>query len=200
MLYNLKLILFISLTTLFSIKYIMGAGFLPTAIKDGKLYFLFGKENKYATTPGYADFGGGTDKNESYMETALREFTEETTGFFGSVTQLRNYVSSHGTYHIDFIPTSGRYGIYRTHILPMKYNEAVVFFYNNNQKFLQRHLHASVYKKEKFFEKAEMNWFCIDDLIEKKQSFRPYYRKIIDLLILHARNIERFMLDNSGIY
>jgi 8-oxo-dGTP pyrophosphatase MutT (NUDIX family) len=171
----------------------MGGGFLPTAIKDGKLYFLFGKENKYATTPGYADFGGGTDKNESFMETALREFTEETTGFFGSINQLRQYVSTYGTYNIDYIPTSGHYGTYRTHILPMKYNEAVVFFYNNNQKFLQRHLPASVYKQEKFFEKSEMKWFCIDELKQKKHMFRPYYRNIIDLLLRNSQNIEQFI-------
>ena len=56
----------------------MGAGFLPTTIYNGQLYFLFGKENIYADTPGYADFGGGRDNNESFMETAIREFTEET--------------------------------------------------------------------------------------------------------------------------
>ena len=179
----------------------MGAGFLPTAIKDGKLYFLFGRENKYATTPGYADFGGGTDKSESFLETALREFTEETTGFFGSVTQLRNYISTHGTYHFDYIPTTKRYGIYRSFILPMTYNDAVVFFYNNNQKFLQKHLPASVYKKEKFFEKAEMQWFCIDDLKNKKHLFRPYYREIIELILLHKHNIEAFVLhDRKNTY
>jgi hypothetical protein len=171
----------------------MGAGFLPTAIHNGKLYFLFGRENKYATTPGYADFGGGTDNTEGYLETALREFTEETTGFFGSVASLRRYVSKKGTYNIDYVPPTRRYGIYRTHILPMAYNEAVVFYYNNNQHFLQKHLPASVYKKEKFFEKAEMKWFSIDEMVSKKHLFRPYYRDIINLLVLHSQEIMNFV-------
>ena len=38
---------------------------------DGKLYFLFGKEGKYEdTAPGFSDFGGGTDNNESLIKTA----------------------------------------------------------------------------------------------------------------------------------
>jgi 8-oxo-dGTP pyrophosphatase MutT (NUDIX family) len=175
----------------------MGAGFLPTAIHKGKIYFLFGRENKYATTAGYSDFGGGTDNKEGFLETALREFTEETTGFFGSISNLKNYVKKKGTYNIDYIPPTKRYGTYRTHILPMEYNEEVVFYYNNNQKFLQKHLPASVYKKEKFFEKSEMKWFSIDELISKKNLFRPYYRDIIDLLFLHSKGIMDFVMSKQ---
>ena len=171
----------------------MGGGFLPTAIHNGQLCFLFGKENKYATTPGYADFGGGTDNNESFMQTALREFTEETTGFFGSSNMLKEYSTKNPPYYIDYIPPTKRYGTYRTFILPMEYNEEIVFHYNNNQKFLQKHLPAAVYKKEKFFEKAEMRWFSLDELKKKKSLFRPYYRDIIDLLVLHSANIAQVM-------
>lgn len=171
----------------------MGAGFLPVAIHHGKLYFLFGRENKYADTPGYADFGGGTDNKEGFLETALREFTEETTGFFGSVHQLRAYVKQKGTFPVDYVPKTKRFGIYRTHVLPVAYNEPLVFYYNNNQRFLQKHLPASVYKKEKFFEKAEMRWFSFDEMVSKKHLFRPYYRDIIHLLVEHRRDIESFV-------
>jgi hypothetical protein len=62
----------------------MGAGILPATIYNGKLYFLFGKEGKHEdSAPGFSDFGGGTDNNESYMETAVREAGEELTGFLG---------------------------------------------------------------------------------------------------------------------
>jgi 8-oxo-dGTP pyrophosphatase MutT (NUDIX family) len=171
----------------------MGAGFLPVAIHKGKLYFLFGKENKYATTPGYADFGGGTDNKEAFLETALREFTEETTGFFGSIASLRAYVKRKGVYPIDYVPPTNRYGTYRTHILPMEYNPSVVFYYNNNQRFLQKHLPKAVYKKEKFFEKSEMRWFSFPELVASKHLFRPYYREIIQLIIEHREAIEHFV-------
>ena len=58
----------------------MGAGVLPTTILNGKLYFLFGKENQYEdSAPGFSDFGGGTDNNEKFLETAVREGGEELT-------------------------------------------------------------------------------------------------------------------------
>ena len=56
----------------------MGGGILPATIHEGKLYFLFGKEGKYEdTAPGFSDFGGGTDNNESLIKTATREGGEE---------------------------------------------------------------------------------------------------------------------------
>jgi 8-oxo-dGTP pyrophosphatase MutT (NUDIX family) len=171
----------------------MGAGFLPVAIHNGKLYFLFGKENKYADTPGFADFGGGTDNKEPFLETALREFTEETTGFFGSIASLRQYVKQKGFYPIDYVPQTKRYRTYRTHLLPMEYNPQVVFYYNNNQRFLQKHLPKAVYKKEKFFEKSEMRWFSFEELEASKPLFRPYYRDIIQLIVEQIDRIEPFV-------
>ena len=56
----------------------MGSGILPTTIHNGKLYFLFGKENKYEdVAPGFSDFGGGTDNKETFLSTAIRESGED---------------------------------------------------------------------------------------------------------------------------
>ena len=55
----------------------MGAGILPTSIHNNKLYFLFGKENKYEdSASGFSDFGGGTDNKETFIQTAIREGPE----------------------------------------------------------------------------------------------------------------------------
>ena len=80
----------------------MGAGILPTCIHNGNLYFLFGKENKYNDTPGWSDFGGGTDKNESYLDTAIREGTEELTGFLGLKKELADKLKK-GNYILDLL-------------------------------------------------------------------------------------------------
>ena len=58
----------------------MGASILPVTIHKGKLYFLFGKERAIDENPGWSDFGGGTDNNETYLQTAVREGGEELTG------------------------------------------------------------------------------------------------------------------------
>ena len=56
--------------------YMVGAGILPVSIYNKKVYFLFGKENKFEDfAPGWADFGGGQDNQESFLEIAIREGT-----------------------------------------------------------------------------------------------------------------------------
>ena len=93
----------------------MGAGILPTTLHNGKLYFLFGKEGKYEdSAPGFSDFGGGTDNNESYLETAIREAGEEFTGFLGNDAEVRKMLCKHGTYNIEH-KTDG-HATYRMHI------------------------------------------------------------------------------------
>ena len=113
----------------------MGAGILPTTIHNGKLYFLFGKESKYEdTAPGFSDFGGGTDNNESFLETAIREAGEEFTGFLGNDADIRKMLRAHGTYTIDH-KTDG-HQTYRMHIFPFEYNHWLPYYYNNNQNII----------------------------------------------------------------
>ena len=69
-----------------------GAGILPISIKDNQIYFLFGKENKYNDTPGWADFGGGIEKNENVFSSAIREGWEESTSFLGSPQEIKKKI------------------------------------------------------------------------------------------------------------
>jgi 8-oxo-dGTP pyrophosphatase MutT (NUDIX family) len=164
-----------------------GAGVLPTCIHKNKLHFLFGRENKYADTPGFAEFGGGVDKNDSFFETAVREGIEESTGFFGSEEQLRSMLKRHGTYNIDWNDK------YRTHIFPMEYDPYLPHYYNNNQLFLQKKLPQKLIKKSKIFEKDHIEWFCVDDLMRRKKEFRSYYQNIIDLIYADREKILAFI-------
>jgi len=141
----------------------MGAGILPTTIYKGKLYFLFGKENKYEdSAPGFSDFGGGTDGSESYLETAVREAGEEFTGFLGSNQDVYNMLNKYGTYNIDYTDKNKNHDTYRMHIFPYEYDEYLPHYYNNNQRFLQKKLPAKIFKTLKIFEKAEIRWICVD--------------------------------------
>jgi hypothetical protein len=174
----------------------MGAGILPTTIYKNKLYFLFGKENKYADTPGFSDFGGGTEKNESYLQTAIREGGEELTGFLGSDDELSKMLKKRGTYNIN------NDGQYRMHIFFMKYDEALPHYYNNNQRFLQKRLEPEIIKKTKIFEKAEICWFCIDELLPRKKEFRSYFQKIVEKIVAQEAKIFKFIQkrQNPDIY
>ena len=55
---------------------------LPVALHKGKLHFLFGKENPMEdSAKGFSDFGGRVDAGETPFTAALREGSEELTGF-----------------------------------------------------------------------------------------------------------------------
>jgi hypothetical protein len=170
----------------------MGAGILPTTIYKGKLFFLFGKENKYEdSAKGFSDFGGGTDNKESYLETAVREGGEELTGFLGTGMELKKMLMKHGTYNIDY--NSDKHSTYRMHIFPFKYEPLLPYYYNNNQKFLQKRLDQKVYKESTIFEKAEIKWVCVDDLKQMKPQFRSYFQNIIDMILDKREQIKFFI-------
>lgn len=176
----------------------MGAGILPTCIYKNKLHFLFGKEHDYCDTPGWSDFGGGTDDSETYMQTAIREGGEELTGFLGSDADLSKMLKRNGTYKIDY--KSDGHTNYRMHIFKMEYDQALPYYYNNNQRFLQKRLDPSIIKRTKIFEKAEIRWICIDDVKKMRKDFRIYFQNIVDMILEQEKNIRNFILKSNKNY
>lgn len=170
----------------------MGSGILPATIHNGKLYFLFGKENRFEkSAPGFSDFGGGTENGENYFETAVREAEEEMTGFLGNATKIRSMLKKWGTFHINY--QGDGHKPYRVHIFPMEYNPWLPHFYNNNQQFLQKRLPEKVFRTTKIFEKAEIRWICINDLPRMRNQFRFYFRNIVDEMLREKENIFAFV-------
>lgn len=172
----------------------MGAGILPSCIHNGKLYFLFGKENKYNDTPGWSDFGGGTDKTESYLETAIREGTEELTGFLGTKKELGDRLRK-GNYSLDILYPGNKKG-YRMHIFHYPYDDKLPLYYNNNQKFLQKRLNPEIIKKTKIFEKGEIKWVSIDELPSMKSKMRYFFKNMVDLIIDNQSEIRKFIVSH----
>lgn len=166
----------------------MGAGILPATIIDGKLHFLFGKENKYADTPGWSDFGGGTETSESFLNTAIREAGEEVTGFLGTSKDIKHLITKYGTINID--NTTAGHSTYRMHVFPMEYDRFLPLYYNNNQKFLQKRLPANVIKKSTIFEKDEIRWICVNDLKRMAPKFRCYFKDIIAKILDKKEEID----------
>jgi transcription termination factor NusB len=172
----------------------MGAGILPATIHKGQLYFLFGKENQYEdSAPGFSDFGGGTDNGETYLQTAIREGGEELTGFLGSDADLKKILKKHGTYNIDHRSLNNTHKIYRMHIFPMEYDPKLVFYYNNNQRFLQKRLDPNVIKDSKIFEKAEIRWISVNEIMKMKSEFRSYFQNIVDQIHSQKTDIRKFV-------
>jgi hypothetical protein len=169
----------------------MGASILPVTVYKGKIYFLFGKEREFDENPGWSDFGGGTDNNESFLETAIREGGEELTGFLGSSADIKQMLSKYGTFPIDYKATG--FGIYRVHIFPMVYDEFLPHYYNNNQQFLQKRLSRKIIKDAKIFEKTEIRWICFDEIVKMKKEFRSFYQNIVELILNRRDEINAFV-------
>jgi 8-oxo-dGTP pyrophosphatase MutT (NUDIX family) len=169
----------------------MGAGVIPIAHHNGQLYFLFGKENKYEkSAPGFADFGGGSESGESYLDTAVRELTEELTGFLGSEKDIRSHLyrkpHSNAPFYVEY--HSPPHKPYRVYFLFIKMDEMLPFYYNNNQRFLQSHLTSKVIRSTTIFEKEEIRWFSFDELNKKhtQKLFRFFYVPILQKVLSEA--------------
>jgi hypothetical protein len=169
----------------------MGGSILPVTIHRGIIYFLFGKERNIDENTGWSDFGGGTDKGESYIQTAIREGTEELTGFLGSKTDIRKKLNKYGTYNIDY--NSVEYDTYRCHIFPITYDNLLPFYYNNNQKFLQKNLDPKIIRDTKIFEKTQLKWFSFRDIKKYRNNFRSFYKNVVSLIIENKLEIEMFV-------
>jgi hypothetical protein len=172
----------------------MGGSILPVTLHNGKIYFLFGKERTIDENPGWSDFGGGTDKGETFMQTAVREGGEELTGFLGSDEDIKKMLNKYGTHNIDY--KSKGYSTYRCHIFPMEYDHLLPHYYNNNQRFLQKKLDPKIIKNTKIFEKTQIKWFSFDDMKKHHSEFRSFYKNIVDLIILDRSIIEKFVKTN----
>ena len=169
----------------------MGGSILPATIHNGQIYFLFGKERDIDENPGWSDFGGGTDKGETFIQTAIREGGEELTGFLGNDSDIRKMLHKYGTYIINY--KSKGYDTYRCHIFPMEYDHLLPHYYNNNQQFLQKRLDPKIIRDTKIFEKTQIKWFSFNDMKHQRNNFRSFYKNIVDLLRENKTQIEGFI-------
>jgi hypothetical protein len=164
-----------------------GGGILPATIHNNVLYFLLGREHKYCDTPlKFSDFGGGQDDKESPKETAIREGTEELTGFLGNETDMRDRLKKGNMLPIQV-------NDYVVHIFPLEYDPKLVYYYNNNQAFLQKKLKPEFIKKSKFFEKAEIRWFSVDDMKKERKLLRSFFLKTLDYIVNNKSAIFNFI-------
>lgn len=174
----------------------MGASIIPITIYKGKLYFLFGKEQRTDTNPGWADFGGGTDKGETFMDTACREGSEELTGFLGTKTDIRKHLQKQGKKQYFVEHKSDGFPTYRCHMYPIEYDGNLPVYFNRNQQIIREHLGAATMRTYKIFEKSEIRWFSVADLRREKKIFRTFYQNIIGQLLEQERDICAFARRN----
>jgi 8-oxo-dGTP pyrophosphatase MutT (NUDIX family) len=161
---------------------------LPVSIYKNKLYFLFGKENSMEdSSKGWSDFGGGMDSGETPFTTALREGGEELTGFLGDSKSLQKTIKdAGGVYKIS-------HNDYHVHIFFMEYDENLPKYYNANHQFLWQRMNKKLLNDSKLFEKIEIGWFSVADMISRKKEFRNFYQEIVDIFIEKQADVSKFI-------
>jgi hypothetical protein len=172
----------------------VAASILPVTIYKNKLYFLFGKEAPGNDTPGFSDFGGGVDKGEHIYQTALREGSEELTGFLGNPKQLKSLIQKNGgVYKIT-------HGTYHIHIFYLKYDENLTRYFNQSQAFIwNSNIDKRTLTDSKIFEKIQIEWWSENDMKSKKALFRPFYQEIVDLILDESEKIQDFIRKKVSI-
>jgi 8-oxo-dGTP pyrophosphatase MutT (NUDIX family) len=166
----------------------VGAGLLPAAVHKGEIYLLFGRENELNDTPGWADFGGGTKRNETILEAATREGSEELNGLLGSQTMLKKVAVRRKIAELKF-------KTYTTIVFKTEYDEKLEEYYSNNYRFFEKYLPAAKKNPHNgLLEKAEIRWFSFSDLKKNRANFRPFYRNMVDIILEHQEHITRKLM------
>ena len=157
----------------------MGAGILPVSIMNNKLMFLFGEERKRPkeSARGWADFGGGSDKGESTIDTAAREGSEELTGFLGNQAKVAKLLKK------PTVVITNKGVKYTTYIVPINYSRDLVTHFNNQATFFKKYVPINVLNKSVIYEKSCIKWYSIEDIKKNRSIFRDYYKVIVDEII-----------------
>jgi hypothetical protein len=168
-----------------------GASLLPVAIHKNQLYFLFGRD--IGDTPGFACFGGGVEEHETDIyKAALREGAEELTGFLGDAQQLETLIETNGG-HFPITHQSNR-GLYHAHLFRIPYEPLLPLFYKQNHDFLMKTLSKTHFSKNKhLFEKAEITWMTPEEMVQRKNEFRPFYRLMVEQILATLPSIQEFL-------
>ena len=161
--------------------------------KNKKVYLLFGKENEYLNkdSPGWSDFGGGEKTGESALDTALREGCEELNGFFGCEGDIKRLVKEN-------LVISLNHDRYTTFLFQIDYDENLPIYFDNNYKFLKNHVNDLVrHSTNGLFEKSNIKWMTFDDMRKERNTFRSYYRNVVDVILQNENDITSKLQDKK---
>jgi len=171
----------------------VAASVLPVAFHKGKLYFLFGKENELEdSAKGFSDFGGSVESGETIMVTALREGSEELSGFLGSPASVQKLIKKNGG-HYKLVVND-----YHIHMFLLDYDENLPKYFTNFHRFMWSKMDKHMLNSSKLFEKQEIRWFCESDLKKSMKQFRPFYRKMVQEIIDNMSSIRSFIKKGSS--
>ncbi len=144
------------------------AGIVPYIIIDKVVYFLLGLEK---SNNRWSGFVGKSENDEQIMDTAIREFHEETAKIFENYTPfIINQLETNPPF-MDKSSSGKNVYIYVVE-LPVDCQEYIKDFINNKAKLNESHYH----------EKSILRWFTINEIEKSTKVFYKLKKLILKLI------------------
>ena len=149
----------------------MGGGILPIAFHKGKIYFLFSREQiESKVDPGlWRDFGGASEKGESFFEAASREAHEESVGFLGSLKTIEKLIENKTLFTV----TKQKH---RTYIVLIKYDRTLPKRFRNKFLKIKKSNPELIKKHNGLYEKDMLKWMSYNE-VKNFPDFRKWYKR-----------------------
>lgn len=162
-----------------------GAGVLIYKVIDNKIYFLLSKENlvisdKINKGNKYKDFGGDKNLNDSnYIETASRQFYQETMGSLYSLCEMKDMLLNCPVFYNE------KYK-YHQFLLNSDISEDKINTFNKIRSYLTSciqvlYQNESIYYQkldcpsDGYVEKSEVRWFELNDILSNNTVFKSQF-------------------------
>jgi len=142
------------------------AGIVPYILIENECYYLLGLEKSNNLWSGFV---GGSEKNETITDTALREFNEETVFIFEEYIPFIKLELSNTIPYKDTTSTGKNVYIYFIKF-PIESQEKIKDFMNKKSKYEEDHYH----------EKSILRWFTIHEIKESKKIFYKLKQLLIN--------------------
>jgi 8-oxo-dGTP pyrophosphatase MutT (NUDIX family) len=162
------------------------AGILPIAIKDKKVFFLFGRETVdqvFRDAGKWSDFGGSIEKGEKLEDVAIREGWEETSGILGNQKTVKELVEKKTIQKITN-------GTYTTFLVAIDYNNKLPSIFDKTYKNIKKNKPELIQEHNGLYEKDKIKWIEVDNLHKHKKIFRPWYLSILNKAITYGKSLK----------
>lgn len=146
------------------------AGILPYTFHDGQLYVFLGKDIR---DNHWSDFGGKCEACDDGkpLNTAIREFYEETCGIVLDLKALHNRMLGKGSNSPPVHSCTQNGKTYYMYTLEIPYNATLRSTYRKLLVYLK---YIRVFRVR--IEKTDLKWVHINNLLEDKVPLRPVFR------------------------
>jgi hypothetical protein len=143
------------------------AGVLPYTYFNGRIYLLLGKDIRDNV---WSDFGGKNEPQDSEkpLQTAIREFYEETCGIIMDPKALK--IKMNNVQSVTFSNTLNNKQYYM-YAIEIPYNSFYRGVFRRTIMYLK---YINVYKRT--IEKTDIKWVDVQDVVNNAINMRPVFR------------------------